>query len=741
VAPDFSGLRAHTNADDGRVDMLEKHLARVAELAGKFSSEFGSGDFGIVIGLLHDIGKALPEFQEYLRRLEAGERLKSGPPHAIWGSVLWYVLCGERAWREVCLPIAGHHAGLRAAFDLSLSLDEFAQVRRETVKQLRSLLASSGLLRGVKLPASGAEGLALEFRVRMLLSALGDADFLATEEHFNLAKTAARGRWPRLVDLWTAFPEKRERLLRKPKTSQKSVQEVRAEVYADCLKAAELPIGVFRLTAPTGAGKTLSSLAFALRHALLHPDLRRIVLAVPYTSITEQSAKVYRKVLGKRAVIEHHSNMREPPEDEGQSAAALRARLASENWDAPVIVTTTVQLFESLFARRPGKVRKLHNLARSVILLDEVQTLPLELLRPSLSALRALVEEYGTTVVLCTATQPAFDDTPYLREFDGLPVREIVPECARHFQALERVRYERRPVPVSWCEVAEEVRGHRQALVILNTRRDALRLLDALAGEEGLVHLSTLLCGAHRRKVLDEIGRRLVNGEPVRAICTQVVEAGVDLDFPVVYRALGPLDRIVQAAGRCNREGRMPEHGLVVIFEPAEGRVPAGPYRAGCEQARVMLERDDVKRLHDPALYHEYFQRLFASVDLDKEGIQAYREALDFPAVAERYRFIDDTVPVLVSYEGLNEALVERWRWAPSREAWRGLQPFVVNLYNYESKKYAASGWIEELGPGLCRWLGRYDRLRGISAEALDPADLIVSGGGDGKGNSDQGIW
>jgi CRISPR-associated endonuclease/helicase Cas3 len=714
----------------------------VAELGGQFSSEFGAGDFGVVLGLLHDIGKALPEFQEYLRRLEAGERLKSGPPHAIWGSVLWYVLCGKKAWQEICLPIAGHHAGLRAACDLSLALAEFAQVHPETVDQLRSLLAGSGILGGVKLPPSRADGIALEFRVRMLLSALGDADFLATEEHFNPVKAASRGKWPGLAELWSGFEEKRGRLLRGRTASQEAVHKVRAEVYARCLKAAELPVGVFRLTAPTGAGKTLSGLAFALRHALLHPGLRRVVLAVPYTTITEQSAKVYREVLGGDAVLEHHSSVREPLEDEeGQSIAAVRARLASENWDAPVIVTTTVQLFESLFARRPGKVRKLHNLVGSVIILDEAQTLPLELLIPTLSALRSLVEDYGTTIVLSTATQPAFDDSPYLREFASPPGREIVPECAQHFLALKRVHYERRAVPLSWDEVAREVRGHQQVLVILNTRRDALRLLDALAGEDGLLHLSTLLCGAHRRKVLDEIELRLVNGKPVLAICTQVVEAGVDLDFPVVYRALGPLDRIVQAAGRCNREGRMPEHGLVVIFEPAEGRVPTGPYRAGCEQARVMLDRDDVTRLHDPALYHEYFQWLFASVKLDKKGIQDCLEALDFPAVAEKYRFMDDTVPVLVSYEGLNEALVERWRWAPSREAWRGLQPFVVNLYNYESKKYVESGWIEELGPGLCRWLGRYDCLRGISAEALDPADLIVSGGGDGKGNSDQGIW
>ena len=721
----LANLRAHTDAD-GRVDKLGKHLARVAELARQFGSEFGAADFGAVLGILHDIGKALPGFQDYLRRLDSGEQLASGPPHAIWGAALWYALDSKKnAWREMCLPIAGHHAGLAAACELSLSLEQFVQQNLATIEELRTAIANSGLLLGLQFDASQIDGARLEFRVRMLLSALADADFLATEKHFNPAVATARGRWPQLSELWPGFEEKQELLLREATTGWNTVQEIRAEVYHECLRAAELERGIFRLTVPTGGGKTRSGLAFALRHAMRHM-LRRVVLAVPYTSITDQSAKVYREVLGENAVLEHHSNMEELPPEESQSAASVRARLASENWDAPVIVTTTVQLFESLFARRPGKVRKIHNLARSVILLDEVQTLPFELLRPTLDALRTLAQDCGTSVVLCTATQPAFDDTPYLRAFDGLPTREIVANCATHFRTLRRVRYERRTSPLSWEELATEVRRHRQVLVIVNTRRDALRLLEALHGEKGLAHLSTLLCGAHRRRVLKNIGRRLACGLPVRAVCTQVVEAGVDLDFPVVYRAMGPLDRIVQAAGRCNRSGRMSDVGMVVMFDPAEGGMPRGAYRAGHDQARLLIDRDGAECLHEPAVYHEYFQRVFAVVDLDKGEIQSFREHLDFREVADRYRFIGDTVPALVRYGRLDETIVEKWRQKPSRESWRRLQPYVVNLLRHEADRCAASGWLDLVGPGLYRWLGRYDLLRGISEEFLDPADFVI---------------
>jgi CRISPR-associated endonuclease/helicase Cas3 len=725
---DLSGARAHTNAGSDRVDWLGKHLARVSELARGFAAELGAGEFGAALGALHDIGKVLPAFQDYLDRIEGGEPLVSGPPHAIWGAALWYTLAGQKAWREICLPIAGHHGGLASAAELALRLEEKRRESTAIIEVLRTALASSGLLHGIKLISCTREGAGLEFRVRLLLSVLADADFLATEEHFQPAVAAARSRWPEISDLWPEFEARQEILLREARKCWNVVQEVRAAVYERCLDAAALRPGIFRLTVPTGGGKTRSSLGFALRHAMAHA-LHRIILAVPYTSITEQSAKVYREVLGEDAVVEHHSSIDGSENGETQTLSAMRARLATENWDATAIVTTTVQLFESLFARRPGKVRKLHNLARSVILLDEVQTLPFELLRPTLDALISLVVDYGSTVVLCTATQPAFEDTPYLRELGGMPVREIVPECACHFNVLRRVRYERRGAALSWTELAADIRRHQQVLVIVNTRRDAMCLLDELKGQDGLLHLSTLLCGAHRGQVLEDICERLSAGLPVRAICTQVVEAGVDLDFPVVYRALGPLDRIVQAAGRCNRSGLLPEQGLVVIFEPADGGMPAGAYRAGFEQARVLLEREPPERLHDPALYHEYFQRVFSYVNLDARKIQSCREHLDYPEVAERYRFMAETVPALVSYKGLDEAWVEQWRYSPSREAWRRLQPYVVNLYKREADSYAASGWLAQAGPGLYRWLGKYDGLRGISAEALDPADLVVSGG------------
>jgi CRISPR-associated endonuclease/helicase Cas3 len=496
LALDFSVLRAHTNSPDGRVDSLAAHSSRVAELARGFAVPLGCGEIGALLGMLHDVGKALPGFQRYLDDLDSGKTPPHGPPHAIWGAAFWFCVAQQRLWREICIPVAGHHAGLASSADLGLRLAEFSKQNEEELDRLRLAISGQGILKG-KVLASKMEGTRLEMRIRFLLSCLGDADFIATEEHFNPHKAGLRGQWPRLSDLWPLFEEKQKRLLERAKESWNEVQRVRAEVYQDCLKAAELPPGIFRLTVPTGGGKTLSSLGFALRHALLH-GLRRIVLAVPYTSITEQSAKVYRDYLGGDAVLEHHSNLEIPEDGEDQDASHVRARLATENWDPSVIVTTTVQLFESLFARRPGKVRKLHNLAGSVILLDEVQTLPLELLRSTLDGLRALVVDAGATVVLCTATQPTFDDSPYLNELTDLPVREIVGRSCDHFSALRRVRYERWTEPISWQDVASKMASQTQVLVILNTRRDALSLLDALKGRQGLLHLSTLLCGAHQ---------------------------------------------------------------------------------------------------------------------------------------------------------------------------------------------------------------------------------------------------
>jgi CRISPR-associated endonuclease/helicase Cas3 len=390
-------------------------------------------------------------------------------------------------------------------------------------------------------------------------------------------------------------------------------------------------------------------MAFALKHALVH-GLDRVIVAIPYTSIIEQTADVYRNIFGETSVLEHHSAVITGHDGcDPLSYQDVWSRLASENWDAPIVVTTTVQLFESLFAHRPSACRKLHNIARSVLVLDEVQTLPPQLLTPILDVLQDLVEHYSVSVVLCTATQPALQDGPYLKGLSN--IREIVPDPPRYFAALRRVHY---TLPAAderwdWERVAVEMRNTAQCLAIVNTKPDALQLLDALNDSTAL-HRSTLLCGAHRRDVLHEIRRRLDIGEPCRLIATQVVEAGVDLDFPLVLRAIGPLDRIVQAAGRCNREGRLAS-GRVVVFWPAEGKVPPGAYRTGTDTAISLLSRPQVD-LHDPTLYRTYFELLYQAVETDVKGIQNLRQALDYPEVAQRFRLIeDDTAAVVVRYK------------------------------------------------------------------------------------------
>ena len=476
----------------------------------------------------------------------------------------------------------GHHGGLRAR-EGSAGLRAWLSERAADAGTVQSLARAPAEVthlqpcKPVDLPNWIDDPLAAETFVRLMFSTLVDADFLDTEEHFDPAASGMRGTALALPELWRRFEINHATM----PAGLGPVADVRADVYKACLAAADEPSGLFRLTVPTGGGKTLSAMAFALRHAISH-SLDRVIVAVPFLTITEQTADAYRWAFGpldgdELTVLEHHSGVVEQPDDAGdQDSSQVRRRLATENWDAPIVVTTTIQLFESLFSAHPGRCRKLHRLARSVIVLDEAQALPPHLLTPILDAVTELVRHYGATVVLSTATQPAFEAIPVFRRLQAC---EIVPNPERHFAALRRVRFEWPTEPWPWAEVARRMMEAPQALAVVNSKADALDLLDTL-DDPDTMHLSTLLCGAHRRAVIAEVRRRLGAGEPCRLVSTQVVEAGVDLDFPLVLRARGPLDSIIQAAGRCNREGRLVS-GSVVVFRPEAGHLPAGWYSDG----------------------------------------------------------------------------------------------------------------------------------------------------------------
>ncbi|WP_119070656.1 CRISPR-associated helicase Cas3' [Rubrobacter indicoceani] len=747
---------AHTPAEGSEVwHDLASHLERTSELAHENASKFGAGELGRLAGLWHDIGKFNPAFQGYLKacyeaELAGGKPPRAGSvPHAVYGAMFAAGAVGALA-----AVIHGHHAGLPNSAKMRDSLaktearDALDRILPHARKSVKELEFGGDVLALFAEPP--ADELQMEVLQRMVFSALVDADFLDTETHFDPEIFDSRGSNVAVGEMWKAFVRDQESLIAGFRRDEMPVNTVRREVYECCVEAAEDPTGIFRLAVPTGGGKTRSSLAFALRHATVH-DLDRIIVAVPYTSIIEQTASVYRGIfrqLGDDAVLEHHSAVRrevdderdlqdDPTEAERQEESRTRARLATENWDAPLIVTTTVQLLESLFANRTSRCRKLHNIAGSVIILDEVQALPAGLLTPTLSMLSELVRRYGVSVVLCTATQPAFEErSKYLQGFEE--ISDIVPQerVAEHFQTLRRVEYEISKEEWSWQEVATrlvEASSGRQAMAVLNTRKDALALIDALAREgeeESLLHLSTLLCGAHRRDVLEEVRRRLDAGEPCLLVSTQVVEAGVDLDFPVVFRAMGPLDRIVQAAGRCNREGKLPGMGRVVVFRPEERRMPRGEYEVGFGEAEVMLQRPDID-LHDPGIFREYFANLYRGVPTDGREIQKYRKVFDFPEVAARYRLIsENTVPVVVRYGGFGkldgelDALLDRIRYRGIRAAdHRVLQPYVVSMFEDEFDR--KKSWMLEVADGLHLWTGGYDELRGIEDIDGDPSALV----------------
>lgn len=684
---------------------LEDHLRAVASRAAQFAMPFGSGDWAELAGLWHDLGKYQQGFQEYIRTASGYEaHIETAPgriDHSTAGAIHAYQQFGLKG-RILAYLIAGHHTGLLDWQSDTAGQKALAQ-RLEKQRLLDATLTQTlpaEILQAVPPTSQPKKGTDPALWIRMLFSCLVDADFLDTESFMDPGKAAERAGYPPLGELSRHFNRHMEKL--QAEADDTRVNRLRRKILDRCQQQATQSPGLFSLTVPTGGGKTLSSLAFALRHALEH-DNRRIIYVIPYTSIIEQTADTFRAIFGD-AVLEHHSNL-----DGNQETA--RSRLACENWDAPIIVTTAVQFFESLFASRTSRTRKLHNIVKSVVVLDEAQLLPPDFLNPILQVIAQLKDFYGVSFVLCTATQPAlYPQRSFGWHFKGLNgIREIMEDPASLHDALRRVEIripENLQVSVTWEELAEELQTHESVLCIVD-RRDDCRTLCRLM-PEGTWHLSGLMCGQHRSQVINEIKRRLKAGEALRVISTQLVEAGVDVDFPVVYRALAGLDSIAQAAGRCNREGLLEGLGQVVVFVPPKP-APVGHLRQAQDCGRQMLQQ----RFADPLApdnFKTYFQQLYwiKGDNLDRCGILADlkpNQQLEFlfGSVADKFHIIDNRqqAPVIVRY-GESPSLIEQLkRSGPKRGLLRKLQRYVVNLPRHQHQMLLNSADIQEIHPGL----------------------------------------
>jgi CRISPR-associated helicase Cas3 len=618
----------------------------------------------------------------------------------------------------MALAIAGHHLGLDkpdkdALRALAPGKDHPVQGLRfsdESWERLRDRLQNDGLELPPSLDASIYSGInapaaAAMLDVRMLFSCLVDADFLETEAHFKDSDLHGPTRPPAPALQPAAALERlleHLRVLAQEGRASAEMLQVRQDLLQACLEAAQERPGLFTLSAPTGAGKTLALLAFALAHAARH-GLRRVVVVIPYLSIIEQTAAVFREVLAPllepevlpRYLLEDHSlaGFAREGQQDGDDQAPGPERLLAQNWDAPLVITTNVQMMQSLFANRPAACRKLHRLAESVLLFDEAQTWPAKLAVPTLAALSHLAKRYGSSLVLSTATQPAFGHLqPEVRKLGGhgWQPREIAHPELRLFPRSRRVAVKWPQAPLRFEDLAHDLAGQKRALVIVNLKRQALELFQHLEnlGAQGLFHLSTNMCPAHRQAVLAQVRLRLEDADqPCLLVSTQCVEAGVDLDFPQVWRAWGPLEAMAQAAGRCNRGGRM-EQGQVRIFTPHDEGFPDGAYRQAADVTRIMFKElgAEAMDLNDPQLFTRYYQRLYDLArpqNLNPDLTDAIK-CQNFPATAENYRLIErNAINVLVGYDvSAYEALAERVREEGLSAAWMAqARPHTVSLF------------------------------------------------------------
>jgi CRISPR-associated endonuclease/helicase Cas3 len=701
---------------------LCEHLETVAQEAAGFARKFAAADIAYWAGMLHDTGKFSSAFQSYLWQAHVADRDGTNTPvrgkvdHSSTGAVIARSLVSstpKASGLELPWVIAGHHAGLNSQLALETRLHEKSNDLVLLDGAAKALAWKKlDFLESQPIPIPDfATPLEREFFVRILLSCLVDADHLDTEAFGSPHKTILRNQnQASLETLLERLKAAQIEIMQLAKTTP--VNQARAEVYQAALKAALEPTGFFRLSVPTGGGKTRSSLAFALQHAITH-GLERVIYVVPFLSITTQIAEEFRKILGTENVLEHHSAVKTDSEE-----GLTRAKLATENWDAPIIITTGVQFLESLFANKTSKLRKLHRISKAVIIFDEAQTLPAPLLTPILEVLHQLTRRYHSSIVFCTATQPALDAKSGFPELNAF---EIAPDVPNLYNTLKRVTYEFPPELWDYTRVASEIENHNQVLCIVNTRAAAREIWQAL-NDENAIHLSTHLCGAHRLERITEIKKRLLENHACKVISTQLIEAGVDVDFPTVLRAFAPLDSIVQAAGRCNRNMNF-ERGQVIIFKHLIPTIPKGNYAVATQKTQNLIGSGI--DLDNPETFLEYFRELHRDqIDTSAKAVQEARLRFDYPEVYKAFSVIEsDTTPILIRQFAPEkvQAILEQ---GLNRATMRRLQPYLINVYTYKLEQLDRAGLTrpcKELSGfekfELLEWAGKYHPQLGILEE------------------------
>lgn len=704
--------------EDGRTQTILEHLKGTASLCSAFAAAFDAEAQGHLAGMAHDIGKYSAAFQ---RRLHGGPKVD----HASAGAFE----CLKAQQLAAAFAISGHHGGLPdggSRGDAAGAGTFWGRINRASQGNLEGYHAwqSEFSLPHANTPAFAGTRLEGMFFTRMLFSCLVDADytdtgaFMDNSPYLPASSSSMEELWRRLetyVSGW--FPPKG------------ALNMQRCVILEQCMSAgAQYGPGLFTLTVPTGGGKTVASLSFALAQAKAR-RMKRIVYVIPYTSIIEQTAQTFREILGDENVLEFHSGVQfDQQEDDASSSETSPLTRSVETWDVPVIVTTAVQFFESLYACQPSKCRKLHNLAQSVLIFDEAQMLPLPYLRPCVWAIAQLVRHYGASAVLCTATQPALD--PIFQEFaPEIPIREICPMAEAHWESFRRVSFQQAGT-LSWMDLAARLQQQEQVLCVVNTRRAAREVFHQLSGS-GNFHLSTLMYPAHRKRILDEIRQRLRDGLPCRVVSTSLIEAGVDVDFPAVYRELSGLDSILQAAGRCNREGkRPPEDSIVTIFQGEDP--PPRLFETSIGAGKIVL--DHCQDVSSRAAIHTYFSTL-----LDLKGAEAQdahhilplmeSEFFPFRTVAERFHLIES--PTTTVYLPLEEGagLVELLRSGQySRTLYRRLGQYGVSVYPQHLAALEQAGALEHLEDGsvVLRDIGLYTQTTGLTLEPSGGNALFI---------------